>query len=231
VLLSASVGTSSILQHSIIMKVNLTTHTLYWLLIKVTINEITINNLPHFAPPGSNQGSVGVEVYEKSKLILSTIPKRISSSAVIPIKIVKNLSTVFFTPLEPLRVERDVQIRFFRHLKTDSENQILTISSFTFHTGFISTGMIRVAIDDLEVSRRDASGIETVFPPTFSVDLNVGSLTRTRPEQALSYSRALDPSILRCCKTLAGYLAVRADDILAVQLERQGFPKPMGFLN
>jgi hypothetical protein len=105
-------------------------------------------------------------------------------------------------------VERDVQIRFFWHLKTDSENQILTISSFTFHTGFISTGMIRVAIDDLEDSRRDASGIVNVFPATFSVDLNVGSLTRSRPEKAISYSRVLDPSIVRCCKTLTGYLAV-----------------------
>jgi hypothetical protein len=86
------------LQRSITIKVNSTTHTLYISLIKVTINEITINNLPHFGHAGSNQGSVGVEIYKNWKLILSTIPKRISSSAVIPIKIVKRLSTVIFHP-------------------------------------------------------------------------------------------------------------------------------------
>lgn len=145
----------------------------------------------------------------------------------IPIKIIQEENSIFFYPLQPLRVKRDVQIRFFRHIRTKKENQILTIASFTFHTGFIPSGLIRVSLSDLEISKRDGAG---KFPQDFSVDLQIDPPPSSSNEQIISYSRALNSSMLKCCKTLASYHSVRADSSYISQLEQKGFDKSLVFL-
>lgn len=121
-----------------------------------------------------------------------------------------------------------MQIRFFRHVKTNIENQILTIASFTFHTGFMPVGTIRIALSDLEISKRDGNGADAAYPEHFSIDVHISGGPIEKDEPIISYSIALDASLPRCCKTLASYHSVRATESLVSQLEVLGYPRYFG---
>jgi hypothetical protein len=105
------------------------------------IHQVVINGPPVFE---SRDWTPGIEFYENGQLALSTIPKRRKN---VDVDISHSRKSLIFKFSTPLIVERDVQFRFFRHIKTDRVNEIWTIVSFSFHTGFMPTSnVVRVAL-------------------------------------------------------------------------------------
>jgi hypothetical protein len=81
-----------------------------------------------------------------------------------------NQTIIFRIPEEQsLDIDRDIQVRIFHAPDTSTKSRVTTMVNFSFHTGFMPGGVIRVAKDDLEILKRDLN--ENRFTPNFSVDL------------------------------------------------------------
>ncbi|KAI8849820.1 hypothetical protein BC829DRAFT_416504 [Chytridium lagenaria] len=134
-----------------------------------------------------------------------------------------------------LLLEKILQLRIFHCPDPAStHSQVVTMVNFTFHTGFMPSGLIRVAPKDLELSRKDVE--EGRFPREFSLDLIV-SETVPRGEgdavpsvgvpKPITYTKFLDRGITRCLARLISYHSVKVDEVLMRSLEELGSTRIM----
>ncbi|KAI8915617.1 hypothetical protein EDD86DRAFT_196458 [Gorgonomyces haynaldii] len=192
------------------------------------IQEIILNGIPRFG--NTLDWTPGLEIYENGSLLLSTVSKRKGASSQIPVEVIRNDHQVSFQlPKQySIVVERDIQIRIFRQIKTHAVNQIVTIASFSFHTGFMPTeGVVRVALADLEVSPLDIQ--ERRYPSDFSLDIVLNG-SPAEEQVLITYSKLFDLDLSKCLTRLACYHSVKANEKLVNQLELLGFPRYAAFL-
>lgn len=189
----------------------------------LAISRIQINGIPSFT---SNEWTPGIEIYANGTLILSTIPKR---QYLHPVSQTHSKRRMIFNLDRALILERDIQFRLFRHLRTADANEIWTILSFSFNTAYMPTeGTVRVALKDFEISKR-ANGDSPIFPKDFSIDFEVG-VTKALQNQ-LSYNELLTHSLSKCITRLARYHSVIADQNLVSKLGEIGYPRFLAHLS
>eukprot|EP00842_Homolaphlyctis_polyrhiza_P006494 jgi/Hompol1/6846/HPOL_001315-RA len=229
------------------------------------LHRVIINGIPDF--DGRGACNPGLEIYESGKLVFTTAStntsgrpsalqrKRSDSSA--PDSVVHNTSiipgwfvqrtsssVIFRIPAQdPLLLEKDIQLRIF-HTPVDpvtgepASNAIITMFSFSFNSGFMPTsGIIRVALDDLEIARRDL--IEQRFPSDFTIDVVISEgvskeqeaefeANGTASKIKLSYTRSLETSLLKCMSRLVCYHLVRINEAHMRTLEAKGINRVVG---
>ncbi|KAI8912402.1 hypothetical protein BC831DRAFT_517331 [Entophlyctis helioformis] len=148
----------------------------------------------------------------------------------------------------PLFLEKDVQLRIFHTPAASASSassslagpgqhpsasrQIATMLSFSFHSGFMpSSGIIRVAVSDLDVSKRDLD--DGRFPADFTLDVVISEglskaqeleLEASDPAGSykLSYTRSMDSSLLKCLSRLVCYHSVRINEASMRGIEAKG---------
>ena len=188
------------------------------------IQEIVVNNIPYFE---GDQVLPGLEVYENGSILVSTLPKRRYASSSLPVDISVDGDQVYFRfPKNySLVVERDVQIRIFREIQTHAVNQVTTIASFSYHTGFVPIdGVIRVTIKDLEVHMENPA---IRYPPNFSLDLVLNGTT-VQDNGLITYSKLIEFGLSKCLTRLACYHSVPAKENLVATMESLGYPRYLG---
>ena len=159
----------------------------------------------------------------------------------------------------PLLIEKDIQLRIFHTchneggtgglgnaaandqspsspLKLKSPTHVITMVNFSFHTGFMPSGLIRVRAHDLDLLKRDVDNGR--FPADFSIDLMVSetvSLEEANSNSAIdklyksiSYHKLLDKSLTKCLARLISYHIVRIDESLMRLLEDLGTSRVAG---
>ncbi|KAJ3039265.1 hypothetical protein HDV00_012353, partial [Rhizophlyctis rosea] len=139
----------------------------------IRLREIVLNGLPDF----DNRGGCnpGLEIYQCGKLVFSSVVNANENLDPATAFITKTEGgATFRIPQTPnLLLEKDIQLRIFHCPNpVHAPSQVITMISFSFHTGFMPAGLIRVAPRDLEFARRDVE--EGRFPGGFCVDLVVG---------------------------------------------------------
>ncbi|KAJ3050357.1 hypothetical protein HK097_008679, partial [Rhizophlyctis rosea] len=193
------------------------------------LHRITLNGLPDF----DNRGSCnpGLEIYESGKLVYSSVLSHTDTQidpTTAPVSKDEHGARFIIPPTQNLFLEKDIQLRVF-HCPNAAHNpsQVITMISFSFHTGFMPSGLIRVAPRDLEFARRDVE--DGRFPANFSVDLvfsdGWAEVAPGMGGREVSYSKFLDMSFTRCLSRLVGYHYVRADEALIRVLEGYGSAK------
>lgn len=215
------------------------------------LHSLILNGIPNF--DGRGGCNPGIEIYEGGNLIYSCLiqPSTLTnqhqqlqqqqyytSSNVIntntPIYIDNN--AIIFRILstsssDPLILSTDIQIRLF-HCPDPFNNptQVITMVNFSFHTGFMSSGLIRVAAKDLDLSRRDVE--EGKFMEGFGMDLIFSDFKGEEQEldlRPLNYSKYLDRSMSKCLLRLVNHHVVKIDESVAqVLLKNPVFTKLMG---
>ncbi|KAJ3289123.1 hypothetical protein HK104_007721, partial [Borealophlyctis nickersoniae] len=197
------------------------------------LHRVMLNGIPNF----DNQGGCnpGLEIYQSGKLVYSTVISNHRSRDGSPLVYRDAHHAVFRIPPDrALTLEKDIQIRVF-HCPDPINNptQVTTMISFSFHTGFIPGGLIRVASRDLEFARRDID--EGRFPPDFTVDFIFSDNDwaeegyhrgRSQHQGAeIVYAKFLDKGLTRCLSRLVSYHYVRVDDGMMRSLEDMGCSK------
>nr|KAJ3413846.1 hypothetical protein HK105_001955 [Polyrhizophydium stewartii] len=184
----------------------------------------------------------------------SSGPDRINSGFGDPSIVRRTASSIIFRipSTEPLFLEKDIQLRIFHtpagandaaafsqsQLQSQSQSSlqqqrpVVTMVSFSFNSGFMpSRGIIRVAVSDLDIARRDTE--ERRFPKDFTMDVVISESvsqqqetllekSRTAGQLRLSYARSLDTSLLRCLSRLVCYHLVRINESHMRTLESRG---------
>ena len=172
------------------------------------LHSILINGIPNY--DGNGSCNPGIEIYEAGVLLYSSYPSPKNFG------IYKDARTVVYhiTPeassKENLHLSTDIQIRFFHspQLQTsdftgrDKNTQVTTMMSFSFNTGFMSSGLIRVGRADTETSYVDINegkllsvyGIDLIFSDFKGEDVDY-----LRP---LNYAAQLDKNLSKCMFTL-----------------------------
>ncbi|KAJ3061213.1 hypothetical protein HK102_009192, partial [Quaeritorhiza haematococci] len=225
------------------------------------LHRIIINGIPNFDNAGSC--NPGVEIYQTGKLVYSSViandqittgnsrgglnRQRDSDSEDDTAPVYKDeYGAVFRIPSDhPLTLEKDIQVRIF-HCPDPMRNpsQVITMINFSFHTGFMPSGLIRVAAQDLELARRDVD--EGRFPslsPSSSSNNNANGaagdfcvdfvFTEVVPAQdpktaaemglrPISYRKWMDRNLLKCLAKCISYHHVKVDEGLMRQLEEMG---------
>jgi phosphatidylinositol-3,4,5-trisphosphate 3-phosphatase/dual-specificity protein phosphatase PTEN len=194
----------------------------------IYLSEICLNNVNGLIGDTGGKSVIGIEIYESSRLVLSTIPKRTTALESVPVRITSDSNSLTFKPINPLRVKRDIQIRFFRHIKSEKINQIITIASFTFHSGFIPTGLIRVSQSDLEISKKGGVSERSDF--TIDIQIDPPPILNNEQSRIISYTAALDPSLSKCLKTLSTYHCVKPSDAVFLKLIQKQYDKSLGII-
>lgn len=195
----------------------------------LTISEIAMNGIPIPKSGLDSQGVIGIEIYENRYLVLTTLKK--AQTPQTSVKIYADKTRIVFNLATNLTVERDVQIRFFRHVKSETDNYIVTIASFSFHTGFLPmNGKIRVSKNDLEIAARGGNSTDFAFPADFSIDINVFGGERTANQPTISYPNALETSLPQCLRCLATFHGTKADEVIVEILVRKGYPRYLSYL-
>ncbi|KAJ3104502.1 hypothetical protein HDU97_009115 [Phlyctochytrium planicorne] len=200
------------------------------------LHRVILNGIPEF----DNNGSCcpGIEIYQSGKLIYSAVsgqppplPGAVDDSEVY----MDDQHIIFKSPTtSAVFLEKDIQLRIFHCPDPSNPNsQVITMVNFTFHTGFMPSGLIRVAPKDLELSRKDVE--EGRFPREFSLDMilseTVSKVEQENPaeisQKPINYSKFLDRGITRCLARLISYHSVKVDEQLMRSLEELGSTRIM----
>ncbi|KAJ3252427.1 hypothetical protein HDU77_005132 [Chytriomyces hyalinus] len=208
------------------------------------LDSIVLNTIPDFDDNASFSGSndatcrPGIEIYQNRKLIYSRVYTRYKPNG--PVIVDLDTDTVVFEfsdlnlsggSAQGLLLDRDVQIRIFHCADPDDgvseASQVVTMVNFSFHTGFMPAGFIRVAARDLDLSRRDVE--DGRFGAGFSMDLVFdevqGAMRMKEEEKPVSYARCLDKSVSKCLARLISYHVVKVDERLMKGLEGMGISR------
>eukprot|EP00834_Sanchytrium_tribonematis_P001138 NODE_25_length_41203_cov_0.917113.p3 type:complete len:1101 gc:universal NODE_25_length_41203_cov_0.917113:30220-26918(-) len=152
------------------------------------------------------------------KLILNTVPCTKPA-----IEVLQNNRQIYFGSenifvdefniVISLQVEcdQDIQIKLYQQ----AEQQLVNLAKFTFNTGFMGAGLIRLPLKELEYQRAD------FFSPDFSVDI----VFMQTESKKLNYQNYIDQYITKECLALSHLLPVQVDPNLADILHKQGFKK------
>ncbi|KAJ3276244.1 hypothetical protein HDV01_005692 [Terramyces sp. JEL0728] len=186
------------------------------------LNRITINTLPFFDPA---MGLVpGVEIYENGKVVASSLRHRLQSPTGVVFQVRQENSTViFYNPNEEVRLQNDIQIRFILINVKNESRDISTLTSFSFHTGFMNQGNIEISTASLEFSKHSVA--RDKFPPNFSVILSLLHSTRASNSSKISYSKQVDRTVATCLRKLIGAHYVQILDQNRVELELLGYTR------
>ncbi|ORY46833.1 actin-binding FH2 [Rhizoclosmatium globosum] len=168
----------------------------------------------------------GIEVYQQRKLVWSSVYSRFDSSGVVEVDLEED-RIVFGFGESGLVLERDVQIRIFHCADVDDgvspPTQVITMVNFSFHTGFMPPGFIRVAARDLDLSRRDVE--EGRFGAGFSMDLVFDEAAVADEGKVVGYTKSLDKNINKCLPRLISYHVVKVDERMLKGLEGMGIDR------
>ncbi|TPX46130.1 hypothetical protein SeMB42_g00757 [Synchytrium endobioticum] len=186
--------------------------------IPLRLHRVMLNSIPNFDGMGGCQP--GCEIYQEGKLIYSTaVPPQHDGDELPPVysdgyHIIFDISRRL-----PLVLEKDTAIRIF-HWSDPARNpsQLTTVAGFSFHTGFMPNGLIRVSINDLELAKRDVD--EGRFSPSFSIDLVFTDMGDAY--KPISYVDHLDKRLSKCLVRLVKYHHVQVDEGLLKSLEKLG---------
>ncbi len=186
----------------------------------VAINRIVLSNLPSYGA----DWEPGLEFYVSGSLVATTLLKK-AHETVSSIKLdYSGIDCIFDIPF--LCIKSDVQIRLFRHIQTSAVNQIVTIATFSFHTGFMpATGLVRVSLPDIETAKTESHR----FPESFCLDISLRSFNNQNREQA-SYTKMVDPTNERCLTRLAAYHSLKADPEMITALQKHNIPNYAGIM-
>ncbi|KAJ1550188.1 hypothetical protein HK405_001200, partial [Cladochytrium tenue] len=204
------------------------------------LHRVILNTVPDF----DNNGSCnpGLEIYQNGRLVYSSVQaqRQILAPATPGAEDeVVNISATriaFRIPraVAPLLLEKDIQLRIFHRPSIDeSQTQVVTMINFSFHAGFMPSGLIRVAPGDLELARRDVDegrfhedlSVDLVFTEVVSqADLDAGIDRGFKP---VSYAKFLDTALSRCLARLVSYHAVKVDDESMRTLEGMGISRTL----
>ncbi|KAJ3197973.1 hypothetical protein HDU67_003611, partial [Dinochytrium kinnereticum] len=199
------------------------------------LHRVILNGVPDF----DNNGSCcpGIEIYQTGKLIYSSVygqPPPLPGSQDDGEVYRDEHHILFKSPsTRSLLLEKDIQLRIFHCPDPAAPNsQVITMVNFTFHTGFMPSGLIRVAPKDLELSRKDVE--EGRFPREFSLDLIVSETEVEGSQQPdkggpkpVTYTKFLDRGISKCLARLISYHSVKVDEVLMRSLEELGSTRIM----
>ncbi|KAH6600971.1 hypothetical protein BASA50_001976 [Batrachochytrium salamandrivorans] len=219
----------------------------------IRLHHIAINGIPNFDGNGSSHP--GIEVYECGNLRFSTSSsshaRTLSSmDSQPPVKLLVRRTlnkVVFCAPAgTSLILQQDIQLRIFHNTNASSDSSdtpssatrlpMVTMVSFSFNSGLMpSNGIIRVGINDLDISRHDIA--ENRFPPDFTLDVVITEMDNrhdadTLPRRIsstidgsfrLSYSRSLDTSLLKCLSRLVCYHVTKVNKSYMHMLEVKGY--------
>ncbi|KAI8618638.1 hypothetical protein BC830DRAFT_1166006 [Chytriomyces sp. MP71] len=206
----------------------------------LVLDCIVLNTIPDFDEYGGCRP--GIEVYQNRKLIYSRVHSRLTRTPSGGAGVVldsDNDSVLFQFSDVPSRqqglvLDRDIQIRIFHCADPDDgtteATTVVTMVNFSFHTGFMPAGFIRVAARDLDLSRRDVE--DGRFGAGFSVDLvfeeTQGVLRNMKEEdKPVNYARCLDKTVSKCLARLISYHLVKVDERLMKGLEGMGISRLM----
>ncbi|KAI9328061.1 hypothetical protein BDR26DRAFT_874523 [Obelidium mucronatum] len=202
---------------------------------------IVLNSIPDFDDYGSCRP--GIELYQNRKLVYSRVYSRFTDGQQgeggIGISVDEENDSVVFQFSDPetgdgaLLLDRDIQLRIFHCADADDgvseATQVVTMVNFSFHTGFMPAGFIRVAARDLDLSRRDVE--EGRFGAGFSMDLVFDESTgikytaKGEEEKAISYTKNLDKNQNKCLARLISYHIVKVDERMMKGLEGMGISR------
>ncbi|KAJ3138226.1 hypothetical protein HK100_012770 [Physocladia obscura] len=200
----------------------------------LVLDCIVLNGIPDFDDE-SVGCRPGAEIYMNRRLIWSSVYSRFDRNC--PINIDLDADAIIFQFSDPntgeggLVVERDIQIRIFHCADPDNglsnTTQVITMVNFSFHTGFMPAGFIRVAARDLDLSRRDVE--DGRFSAGFSVDLVFDEAEAVqspgKEDKTVNYTKLLDKSVNKCLARLISYHIVKVDEELMRGLENMGISR------
>ncbi|TPX32548.1 hypothetical protein SmJEL517_g04398 [Synchytrium microbalum] len=189
------------------------------------LHRVMLNSIPNFDGMGGCQP--GCEIYQEGKLIYSTaMPGAQHDGDELPPVYSDGYHIIFhITRKLPLVLEKDIAVRIF-HWSDPIRNpsQLTTMAGFSFHTGFMPNGLIRVAMQDLELAKRDID--EGRFSTDFSMDLIFSDLSdgdiSSSEARPVTYVDHLDRRLSKCLVRLVKYHHVKVDEGLLKSLEKLG---------
>lgn len=127
--------------------------------------------------------------------------------------------------LENLDLSRDILVRIYhRNMQT---GQNVTILSLAFNTGFMTVGLVRMRLSDLELPLAHIPPPENVlgqerFDKDFTMDM---ILTANESNSIMSYESSSTKSMAKCLLKLSQFHCVHPDPHLVRPLELQGHRK------
>ncbi|KAJ3396825.1 hypothetical protein HDU92_001659 [Lobulomyces angularis] len=176
--------------------------------LPLKLHSVELSTIPHFDNTGIC--TPGIEIFEGGTLIYSSLYSNQNSN----IKIDFETESIIFKIStnkngEPLPITSDVQIRVLHCLP--KSNQTMTMVGFSFHTGFMSSGLIRVSPRDLDINKRDID--DGKFDEGLRLDM---IFTDFKADEGLglrnhSYQKHLDKSLSKCLVRLINHHTVRID--------------------
>ncbi|KAJ3414886.1 hypothetical protein HDV05_005950 [Chytridiales sp. JEL 0842] len=189
--------------------------------------RISMNRSPNFDGQGGCRP--GLEVYQTGKLVYSSVVREQHGFGDC---FKETDGKIGFTLGNELVIEKDIQVRIFHSLAPAGEvgGQVVTMVNFSFHTGFMPPGLIRVRHQDLDLWKRDLE--EGRFPGGFSLDLVLAEVGGgvVDEEKGISYVKYLDKSLGRCLARLVGCHMVKVDEASLRSLEACGVMKVLACL-
>ncbi|KAJ3118312.1 hypothetical protein HDU96_002469 [Phlyctochytrium bullatum] len=200
------------------------------------LHRVILNGVPEF--DGRGGCHPGIEIYQTGKLVYSSVygqPPPLPGASDDGEVYCDEHHVLFKSPTgRPVYLEKDIQLRIFHCPDPGTPNsQVVTMVNFTFHTGFMPSGLIRVAPKDLELARKDVE--EGRFPREFTLDLIVSEtggkggspVEEGAPVKPITYTKFLDRGITRCLARLISYHSVKVDEVLMRSLEELGSTRIM----
>ncbi|KAJ3324424.1 hypothetical protein HDV06_006835 [Boothiomyces sp. JEL0866] len=186
------------------------------------LTRVTLNNLPYFDP---GMGLVpGIEIYENGKVVASSLRHRLQSPTGVVLQVRQELSSViFFNPNEEVRLQNDIQIRFILINVKNESRDISTLTSFSFHSGFMNQGNIEISIASMEFSKHSVA--REKFPQSFSVILSLLHSSRASNSSKISYSKQVDRTMTTCIRKFISAHYVQILDQNRVELELLGYTR------
>ncbi|KAJ3202396.1 Tensin-3 [Entophlyctis luteolus] len=203
--------------------------------VPLALDSIIMNGIPDF---DENEGSgcrPGIEVYMNRKLVWSLVHSRHTKHPPIIIDRIGDTIEFHFGDVsgstDGLILDRDIQIRIFHCADPDeptqniASQQVVTMVNFSFNTGFMPAGLIRVCARDLDLNRSDVD--DGRFVAGFSLDFSFEeALQRVAVgKDDKGYSKFLDRSLNKCLARLISYHVVKVDENLMKGLEKMGISR------
>ncbi|KAI9206006.1 uncharacterized protein BJ171DRAFT_580080 [Polychytrium aggregatum] len=187
------------------------------------LTRVVINTIPNFDGRGSC--NPGLEIYQNGQLVYSST----APASTIPLYITAE-NIIFKIPSQSLFLQHDIQVRIFHCPDPlNNPNQLVTMINFSFNTGFMPAGLIRIGFQDLEVSKRDCA--EGRFMPDLSLDLIFQEASVDEDAYIneglvpTSYSKLLDKGLIRSLPRLISCHSVKVLEEELQAIERFGCSK------
>ncbi|KAJ3261343.1 hypothetical protein HK103_005951 [Boothiomyces macroporosus] len=166
----------------------------------------------------------GIEIYENGKVVASSLRHRLQSPTGVVLQVRQEQSSViFFNPNEEVRLQNDIQIRFILINVKNESRDISTLTSFSFHTGFMNQGNIEISVASMEFSKHSVA--REKFSQNFSVILSLLHSSRASNSSKISYSKQVDRTVPVCIRKLISAHFVQIVDQNRVELELLGYTR------